>query len=1354
MPRPQHLPLIFKSVTFMFTEDNFSVNIRTFAIMKNRLTYCLLTAVAFLCCGGLRAQETKDLSILEGLSQYDVTDIVQDRYGYLWISTYDDLNRYDGSTVRQYRHDSSLPGSLSLNRVKALNYDSARGELWIGTDGGGINVFDYGRDSFRHYWYTKDHGPSNPSNDIVDITPENDGRVWVATRKNAYLTTLTDSLLIVQNIPYGNGPFIRQVIQHGDCMITVMNSELRRYIKEGGKYRPDMVISIPDDARTRHAAISSQGELFVATNDGLCFAPDARGSGSLERISFSLGQGLDDSDDIQSISFYGDFMIIAVAGKGLFRIRDFDGSPCVCERIPTTSPSFWEQNDIRTMYADGDGMLWISSSRQGVGVVDLSRRIFSHMEPVHDSRSSNLFSRLSFGPDGDLWIGSNYGDLFRMRPDGMVIKYDMPPGPVTDIFFDGGKVWVSALGNILLSEDPSRHDSFAKYYSNSNPQPKGLPNLGHAYAFVTDKFGTQWIGCRLGIIRISNGKVSTIPFEHQGTIRLVADDIAGRIWACSSRAGIMQIDLDDDGEITDKRIYSSTEDSLYTLGSDIIWALTVTRSSDVYVGTDEGMGTIDPDSHLTGKMPRNSLLCNCKVSAITEDSSGILWINTSKGIVRRDPSDSSERLFDTSDGMSGNSMTEAAAISPHGTVFVGSNEGIDFFNPDDISTIRQASPLLVSELRVNSLTVHEGDKTGILKESIFETPSIRLRHDQNNVAFEISILSFKHTRREGFWYRLEAYDSKWSVSEPGQRTVSYSKLPPGKYRFQIAPYMSFTDPPEVVRSIDIRVLPAPFASPMAIILYVLLFSAGVALVIIRSRRDAERKKADMIEKIRQQTEKEANEKRVKYYANITHELRVPLTLVTAPLEDIAARKDLPEDVNYQIQIMKRNGDRLRELINQFLELMKIDREDVEIKLVDADLVAEIKDIASRFSYIASQKNIRFNVLSSVDSLAGRTDRDKLSKIIANLLSNAFKFTDKGGVITLGINREGEMICIEVSDTGCGIPEDELRHIFERFYQSGDKPVSGTGIGLELVSNLVTMLGGTISVSSECGKGSVFTVRLPIYIQDGLQETTRAGDDLGEILDEDSDAERNATVLIVEDDHDMRDYIRSALKDRYKVLEAADGLEGYEMAGRYIPDLIISDVMMPKMDGIELCEKLSGDFKTSHIPIIILSAKDDVTKGLESGAIDYILKPFSTRNLVLKINNLLKTRDERQLSNLGEGSIREKIEHFDEEKEKKFLQRAFVIVEERMASADFSVEDLFRELGVSRTQLHNKITALTGESASAFIRNIRLDKAAELLGTGKYTVSEALYSVGFNNPSYFAKTFRARFGKSPSDLLAK
>lgn len=1289
----------------------------------------------------------RQLSVNNGLSQYEVSDVEQDGYGFMWIGTNDGLNRYDGITLKSYRNNPDDPSSISYNRVKSLAYFPALNHVWVGTDGGGINIYNYENESFRTVYLSEDHRTWQPENDIVDIKVCSDSMAFVATRTDIKLVKYSEDsnyLQVIQSIPLSSQSLIKSLYYIKDLLFIVYNTEIHRYQNSTDGFVFHSVLSVPQPGRINNIKIGADSRLYVATKKGLYYCENAFSSKHVKPMLLPENIWVDTKDNFNDIVFDNDNDIMTIVeGKGLFLLTGYPDDIRI-EQISTNMNDFWNGNRIKSMYVDRTNTLWISSIGKGVGIIDLRQKQYGTLSLNSGDKRLSPVTRINIDEDGNFWVGTQRDGLFRRSPDGTVVNLNIPIGTVTCIETSGDDYWVCSGGKLV-------HGHTGNINAQERLYPDGtltFPDMGAVYSCHTDTYGNFWLGCRRGVVRLSDDEVHTYDFNVQSTVKMEEDTVNNIVWVTSNRGGILQLNLDDEGDVVSRKEYHNTPGDLNTISSDVVWTLCPASDGTVYVGTDTGMNIIDPENGKVTRFPHSNLLGYLRVLSLTEDSSNNLWANTSQGVVCYRCMNHKETLINSSDGLLSNSMTEAASIF-NGLLYVGSNEGVNFFSVDDVLDMPTAPEVMVTSFMVSGKQV----------ASILPEDKVELKYSNNSISFGISVFSYNNPQKNGYVYRLKGYDKEWQTANASQPTVVYSNLPSGYYTFELKSLTDIDEPASTVQSILIRIRPAPWLSVWAWILYVSVFCSVVAVIIhfIIQKRKVDHKM--LIEQIRNQAELEANENKLRFYANITHELRTPLTLITAPLQEISGRKDLPADIVEKVAMMRRNSDRLMELVSQFLDLRKMDNQILPLDVHHKDIAKSVNDVCARFSPAAQNKHINY-VVNTMDHLYGWIDDNKLSMILSNMLSNSFKYTPSYGNITVTLIRQDDNCVMTVADSGCGISEEDLPHIFDRFYQAATSTASGTGIGLELVRRLVVIHKGKIEVESHVGSGTIFTVTIPIestaYMdeecsqnKDDVQENSEVCS--GEVMS----AGEQDTILIVEDDEDMRSFVVSLFSDTSNhILQACDGREGLKIAEESLPDLIISDVMMPWMNGIEMCRKIKENFRTNHIPVLMLTAKDDEMNGLYSGAVDYIMKPFSPEKLLLKVKNLLEIRNSRRIDTSSADRVCDKIRNCKDEAQMEFLEKVYAIVNENLDDSSFDVSQLLEEVAVSRTQLHRKMTALTGAGVSTFIRNVRLDKSKEMLESGRYTITEVLYSVGFNSPSYFSKMFRERFGMSPTDFIKK
>ena len=822
-----------------------------------------------------------------------------------------------------------------------------------------------------------------------------------------------------------------------------------------------------------------------------------------------------------------------------------------------------------------------------------------------------------------------------------------------------------------------------------------------------------------------------------------------------------------------------------SLSSNVINAIYEDSRHNLWIGTWAGLNKFDYRTKTFKAFRKKDGLADNVVYGIIEDDEGNFWVSTNQGISKFDPVNLTVENYNTADGLQAQEFIRGSFLkSKSGEFFFGGVNGFNSFFPNEIADNPNVPPVYITDFWIYNDLMKPGVPHSPLEANITETKEIVLPYTQNEFSFEFAALNYSQAFKNRYAYYLEGYDKTWRDAGT-QRKASYAKVPPGLYTFRVKASNNDGVWNENGAVIKIIVHPPWWKTWWAYAVYAM---AIVALFLWYRQNliNRERLKNDLkLEHLELTKMQEMDKLKSYFFTNISHEFRTPLTLILSPIRDMVSG-NFKGDVKKQYQMVIRNGERLLRLINQLLDLSKLGAGSMKLKTSNLDIVQFLKPIVSAFDSLAQRSHIRFIFEHPAGAVMVYFDPDKFEKIITNLLSNAFKFTREGeiklSVRTLGTNSgdDSEKVEIAVIDSGAGIPQEYINSIFDHFYQvAHHSNAEGSGIGLSLTKELVELHKGKIIVESVEGKGSTFKVRfllgkshlkeseiddsngplvsthkiiagfdypvLPVQQETVPAPELHAGIDL-------------PRILIVEDNNDMRGYIRQSLENNYRVLEAANGKDGLKLGLEIIPDLIISDVMMPGMDGVALCKAFKNNIYTSHIPMILLTAKADMEsklEGLETGADEYLSKPFNSYELQVRTKNLIRSREIlRERFTESKKTALEPKEISITSLDEKFLKNVLQVIEKNIADSEFRVESLGKELEMDHTAVYRKIKALTGETAVEFIRNIRLKRAAQLLKQQKLTVSEVTYHVGFNDLQYFRTCFKKQFGVSPSEYMTR
>jgi signal transduction histidine kinase/DNA-binding response OmpR family regulator len=889
-------------------------------------------------------------------------------------------------------------------------------------------------------------------------------------------------------------------------------------------------------------------------------------------------------------------------------------------------------------------------------------------------------------------------------------------------------------------------------------------------------FGTQGNGLML-FDKVKGVYMSTPELNKQGRllgvhVNAILEDKAGILWVGTYNSGVISYDL----YTRQIHFYRQGRDS--NLGSNQITKIFQDSDGQIWVGTaGGGLSLYNSDTDSFGTFTTKDGLPSNTIKGILEDTKKNLWFSTNEGLGQLNTQTMTFKTFGEADGLQGKEfLINAYAQNARGEMFFGGTSGLNVFHPDSLQESKQVPAIYITGLRLFNKRVEAGEKDSPLKTSILATKVLTLNASQSVLSLDYLALDYQQSKDNQYAYILEGFDPEWNYVAK-QRTATYTNLNDGTYTFKVKATNNDGVWNEQPTELTIIILPPWYRTWWAFGIYGVLILLSL-LALRRAIAIRERLKADVLLQEREKEQiQELDRLKTNFFTNISHEFRTPLTLIISPLERFFSDnsdKDLPDKQAKQLRTIHQNAKKLLSLINQLLDLSKLEAGKLTPEISQNDLIEFLEKLTYSFNGLAEQKQISLSLNSPIDRALVYFDLDIIEKVVTNLLSNAFKHTPAHGSITVELtldrNRTADIsrVKIAVKDTGVGIPPAHLSNIFSRFYQISETSYNqnvGSGVGLALCKELIELHRGDITVISKVGEGTTFAINIPVFkgafdfrwIKETAvdyeasfpeQASSRAVS-----VSQVNGSEEKAVILVAEDNDDLRAYIHDIFVGKFDIIEADNGEDALEKALTHIPDLIISDWMMPKMTGVELCSKVKLNEKTSHIPIIILTSKssnDSKMEGLETGADDYITKPFNANLLEVRVTNLLASRRR----------LRERFQQATEVSPKEitlntadehFLEKSIRIVEENMANPDFDIQALELALKMSNMQLYRKLKGVTGLSGIEFIRTIRLKKAFQLLETATYSVAEVAYQVGFNDPSYFTRIFKKEYGKAPSEI---
>ena len=1294
------------------------------------------------------------ISIQHGLSQNTVIDVTQDTNGYIWIGTEDGLNKYDSYDFTVYRHQEGDPATIAGNKITSVDMDSD-GVLWVGTTRG-LSRYNSDTDDFSNFPY-KDEDIQ-----IYDIEESADG--------NLVLTTQVGLLTFdrhAEEFRLENGRTeLTALCRYGNDMLVGSKSGLYLY----SAARKDLTAIVPEMGGSNICDIDYiQGEgCWIATfGDGIFRLDDnLEVTAHLCRATSASKGLLSDNIRVVTTDYEGRLWIGSIDGLFIYYPKQN-----VFERysyIPDDITSIGH-NSIRSIFMDSQRGIWIGSFYGGLSYYhpQLSRFVNLRYHTGENALNDNNVTYIARdGSSSDLWVGTNDRGLSYYDSERKVFRNLSDIGLLSNnvkcIYPDpSGEIYIGTHAGGLSCLD--RQSMRVRNYT-INPESM---LFNSCYSILDEGNGTLMLGALNGLYLFEKrtGKIlphpllAEIPQLNGEDVYYLMKDSEGQLWICTNRglysydyatgnAGVYETVRTGDGAVmTNVRMLTIAEASTGTL----------------WIGSDHGLLEFDKESGTFRHYQVRDGLANDVVNGILEDFFNRLWLSTNKGITCFDPADKSFKNYNPliwSDNCQ--FMPCASCMDKNGLMYFGSVNGIIYFNPADLTDNPYSPQPMITGITVFNRETTEDDDVVFTKSNGVDT-SVRFPSKNSVFSIKYTVINPISNSSNRFSYTLKNFDDYWY--ETDKREVSYSNLPPGKYVFMVKSCNNDGVWSRDITSFPIHITPMWYQTLSFRILLAAIIVWIVILVIRSYVEHADKKRIYAL-----------SQEKIRFYINLSHELKTPLTLILSPVEELKRCNIENRYIATRIDMIRRNTSRLLYMVNQMLEFRKAETGMLKLRIEVADVDEIAAGIFSLFEPVALDRNIDYILKSGTGPMLLPIDRMFMERILSNLLSNAFKFVPDNGMIKVSISCDDRILTLSVKDNGPGIPKEKQEKIFERFYKA-DESASGTGIGLSFVRNLVELHHGKIRVQSNEGEGCEFIVTLPARLKD-YSETEMAGKDaaykepvhrqtdyikyLEDTMEKDSEpdiqdqeeAAEGKTVMIVEDNGDIRKYLAEAFSGQYNVLTAANGKEALNLLNKEVPDIIITDLMMPVMDGLQLLHSIKSNLKTSHIPVIVLTAKDsldDQLKGMETGADDYLSKPFSIELLKAKMDNIFKAH-KRLLSHYYATVDFEPEQLTQNTVDADFLTRAAEIVDKNLTNENFSIEDLSSELCVSRSTLHLKMKAITGDSPSAFVRKMRLTKACKLLVEHKYSVTEISEMVGFSSPSYFATLFRKHVGCMPSDYV--
>lgn len=1328
------------------------------------------------------------------LSSSTVRCIYKDSKGYMWFGTANGLIRFDGVNAYRYMHNPGDRSSITHNTINVIlenrdqdlligtaqglciynkvldnfvNLDSIEGNrnyltnryitsvavddygnYWVGTHEGGINVYDPVKKEFS-YIIEPAHKGIMPSTNFINVLYNHEGVIWCGSKGGLLLyNSATKRRIPLNSLNYFSDKQVTDIVldKRRKLMLATLTGEIAQIVSQSGQFKFRKILSGEEFAGSSNRVLALDFDL----HGNMLVGGEEAGFNYVDTKTWKVTRWVDDEatsnrlpiNSVQSIYVDNEGIIwIGTLNNGVFRFdnrkKKFEASTEEREK------SIFSNREARSFVEDEYGNIWIAYYGVGIGKIDTKTNTWQNLTDINQKITNKNLSSIIYDRYGEIWVGTLGKGVYRINlKNRSVINYSIKSdGFGNDQVFclyesGNGTIWAGTWGSGLFYFD-TKNQKFVNSteYSKSNH----IPNTAYVTTMMEGSDGKFWVGTLYGLYELDETQDFSFTYKLH-----VPDSTAGSI------------------------------------SGALIQALCEDKEKNLWIATEDNGLNLKERGSTTFKFyqTENGLRSNT-IRSLLVDEQGNVWMGSNRGLSKLIVSTNTIINYGIEDGLKTNNFyTNASLISSEGKFFFGNNYGFTSFFPDSIRVNPIRPTLYLSDLKINNQSVRPGAPDSPLSKHISLASEIELLYDQRSFAIDFVALDYNHSSDYTYCYKLQNFDEEWNCIG-SNHTASYTNIDPGHYVFMVKAANQDGVWTETPIQLKINIQQVFWKTWWAFAIYFsivfIIIYAGVKFRIERLKI----KNQLLLERLAREQEHELSESKTQFFTNISHEFRTPLSLVMMPLESLITTENLPAQFSERIATAYKNAGRMMRLVNELMDFAKLENGNLQLKVVHGELVSFIIETCAAFNEVAKKRKITFTVSSSIESLTGWFDRDKLERIIFNVLSNAFKFTAAGGTVNLQINiryttvaKVNQCRCLElvIVDNGMGISADEIPHIFEKFYQakSATKVSSpGAGIGLSLTKALVELHQGKISVESVPDRETVFNILLPIDAA-AFQIDNVPQDLIGEASDihinkyplqqkfniDADDSSAKPEILVAEDNDELREYLVAELKKEFLVLEVKDGHEGLLLARQKNPSVIISDVMMPNMDGIEFCKAIKNDLETCHIPFILLTAKStiqDQILGIGTGADVYITKPFNVQYLMTHVFQVIESR-QKLYSRFSQEVYLMPAMVTSNALDEAFLQKAIDFITDNLQDTQLGVDTIASFFNLSRMQIYRKIKGLTGKSVVEFIRTVRMKQAIKLMDTQKYTLSEIAFEVGFSSSSYFTKCFKDEYGKTPSDFL--
>lgn len=1310
-----------------------------------------------------------------GLPDDRIRSLYQDHNGFLWIGTMSGVSRYDGYTFKNY-YKTRLPNSISGNWAYAICEDREK-NIWIGTRDG-LNKYDKEKSSFESFVYKKNKPNSISSNVINALQFDKNGLLWIGTPQGLNrLNPKTKSVKRFTTYPF-NTHVYSIISSKADFIWIATRDGVVHYNTKNSTYRFFKILVKPNPYGDKFwSMLEDQNDLYLTTGgNGLVKLPYNSKTNSYNSFQYvnDFKGGSISNTEVFSIckSSNGDFWL-GTTGLGLAKIEKINS--------PDKKITFYKNNALNNqsisnnqvykLFIDRSNVLWCGTD-EGLNKLDLYLLPFQYYTFTDKSKKDQV--RSLYSQDGKtVWLGTTKSGIVKhniISGEGKSVNFnDRAANSNRSLLINGNDVWNGTLAGAI------------KLNQSLTESTKTID--GHAvFSFIKDSKGNIWAGTNNGLYKIKPdgskinylSNVSKSNTTAPSFVRCLFEDNKGNIWIGSENGPLMFYDSK-----RDKLVSLSTKNEGGSIFSSIIFSITESPKNTIWVGSESGLNKITYSGHRKFSIKNyteENGLPDKSVRSILPDNQGNLWLGTIKGLAKFNIEKQSFQNYLHNISFNSNSSLK---VNNHCFLY-GSYEGFVLFDPQTVTSDSKSPEVVISDLKLSNKSVGVGEEISgdvILSQDICYTKEITLDYDKQ-FTIEFTGLHFSNPENNLYAYKLDGFNDEWTYTNAKNRSATYTNLDAGTYTFMVKSSIYSGKWNGKPHKLVITILPPFWKTWWAILLYCILFGLLFYLFLKYLVIQAKQRNQIRFEQQEKEQLKNLNQMKVRFFTDISHEFRTPLSLIVGPTEDLMNSDESSKTVKQKVKLIYRNCSKLLYLLDELMTFQKMEQGMLKLKRVNVNIIDFLKDIHENFKTLADKKGIKFSLISDKEHLYTDFDPPKMEMIMNNLLFNAFKFSNKNeGLISIKITELQlhevpeivdktipNWLCIAVEDNGKGLSADEFKNLFQRFFS--ESTVKGSGVGLSLTKNLVELHNGLITAESNPNVLTIFRVYIPLqssatqpseeykyeteYNISVMAEETDSDELIDDITDKDL-----YNILIVDDNTEVLDYLELIFKGEYHVSKAENGKDALEFIEENLPDLIISDVMMPEMNGIELCEAVKNNANIYHIPFILLTAKsaiEDEIEGLQLGADDYLSKPFHPSILKAKVQNLILAQKRVVKKFHADGGILIPKNINQNPLNEKFLNKVIESIKANMNNEEFSVEKLGSMVAMSRSNLFRKLKAITGQTPIEFIFHIRMRYAMELLLQRKMSISEIAYEVGFKNPSSFTKSFKKHFGKSPSDYL--